>query len=302
MQVLVIGPAFLDVVAAPVERLPEPGEELGASDIALAPGGFAIAAVALRRLGIAALLAAPLGEDAPGAYLRLALRADGVPIEGPLAPRTPTTIALNRTGDRAFLTAGFPADDLLQEAGLSALARHPQARTVHLSCRGPFAEDVARRAKAEGREVFMDCGTDPAWLRSDGLRSILRLADCYLPNAREASLVTGEESPEAAARALLQLVPRAIVKLGERGVLAAGPDGLAHHPAAPRAVIDATGAGDVFDAGYLAGRIYGFTEADAIRLGQYAAGCAIGGLGGASAAPGLSQAAQALWDLPWPKG
>ncbi|MDA8344398.1 MAG: carbohydrate kinase family protein [Thermaerobacter sp.] len=301
MQVLLIGPAFLDVIAAPVSRLPQPGEELPLSEIALAPGGFAIAAVALRRLGITAGLAAPIGDDGPGKYLRLALSMEGVPLEGAGAGRTPTTIALNTGGDRAFLTAGFPQDPALREVGLAALRRHPECRMVHLSCRGPFAEDVARAAKAEGRYVSVDCGTDPPWLRSEGMRRVLQLADLYLPNAREAAYVTGEEDPRSALGALLGLVPQAIVKLGAQGVLLGNTHGISHHPTTPREALDATGAGDVFDAGYIAGGLNGFDDAAAIRLGQYAAGCAIAGLGGASTAPYLAQARSALGDLPWPR-
>lgn len=300
MQLLVIGPAFLDVVAAPVERLPQPGEELRLSAVALAPGGFAIAAVALRRLGIFAPLAAPIAEDAPGRYLRQLLDAEDVPCTG-VAERTPCTIALNRDGDRAFLTAGFPDDADLRRAGMKALSRYPDCRYVHLSCRGPWAEEVARTAKSEGRFVSADCGTDSGWLQGEGLQRILCHADLYLPNAREAALATGASDPRDAAAALLTMVPRAIVKLGAQGVLAAGPSGVSHYPTEERAVTDATGAGDVFDAGYLAGLLYGFHESAAIRLGQYAAGVAIGALGGSTAAPDLAQAKAANPDLPWPR-
>ncbi len=300
MDVLLIGPAFLDVVAAPVQRLPQPGEELHAAAIELAPGGFAIAAAALSRLGIRAALAAPVGDDGPGRYLLSLLQAEGVELIRGKAQRTPATIALNRAGDRAFLTAGFPADDALREVGLAALREYPACETVHLSCRGPFAEAVALEARAQGRFVSMDCGTDPQWLQSEALRRTLQFADIYLPNAREASLVTGAPDPRAAASALLRLVPSAIVKLGADGVLRADPGGVRHHPTAAKEAIDTTGAGDVFDAGYLAGRVYGFGEPASIRLGQYAAGLSIGALGGTAAAPTPAQARRDLPDLAWP--
>ncbi len=299
MQVLVIGPAFLDVVAAPVGRLPGPGEELRTDAVALAPGGFAIAATALCRLGVEAALASPIGDDSAGRFLALSLEAEGVPLVRSGSKRTPVTIALNLRGDRGFLTAGFPTDEELLLAGRSALESHPDCEAVHLSCRGPFAEDLARMARAEGRFVSMDCGTDPAWLRSASLRRVLSLADLYLPSAREAVLVTGRDGVRDAAAALLDVVPRALVKLGPEGVLSVGPNGVEIHPTTPREAIDATGAGDVFDAGYLAGRVHGLGEAGAIRLGQYAAGCAVGALGGASAAPTLAAARTALPDLCW---
>lgn len=298
-QVVVVGPAYLDVVAAPMGDWPELGREFLTGGIELAAGGFAIAALALRRLGVEVLLGTAVGGDGPGRYLTHLLQAEGVAQIGPAPARTPVTIALNHLGDRAFVTAGPPADDQLAAGGLAALRAAPSARWLHLSGRGPWAAEVAAQARSSGLYVSLDCGTDPAWLASKDFRALLGQVDAYLPNAREATCVTGEDDPERAAAALCEFVPRAIVKLGPGGVLAAGADGLRHHPTQALQAVDATGAGDVFDAGYIAGSLWGFDEAAAVRLGQFAAGAAIGALGGATAAPTRWACVEGLPDLPW---
>ncbi len=300
-RVLVVGPAYLDVVAAPLPRWPELGEEVFTEGVELTAGGFAIAAVALRRLGLGVGLGTALGPDGPGAYLASLLAAEGVERVGPSIARTPVTLALNRQGDRAFVTAGPPHGESLCEAGSEALARWPDASWLHLSGRGSWATDVARQAHARGLFVSLDCGTDLDWLPSAAFRKVLAQVDLYLPNVREAACVTGQDDPLRAAVALGDLVPRVIVKLGADGVLSCEGHVTRHHPTKPRKVIDATGAGDVFDAGYIAGTLYGFSEDQAVELGQFAAGEALGALGGATAAPGRVACEAALGDLPWPR-
>ncbi len=300
-RAVVVGPAYLDVVAAPLGRWPQLGEEVFTEEVELTAGGFAIAAIALRRLGIDVGLATAIGSDGPGTYLEQLLSAEGVERVGPNVGRTPVTVALNHESDRAFVTAGPPEPGSMSQAGFDALRRWPEARWLHLSGRGSWAADVARRARGQGLFVSLDCGTDPAWLGSLAFREVLSQVDLYLPNAREATCVTGREDPEEAAAALADLVPEVIVKRGAAGVIACRSRAADHYLTRPREVIDATGAGDVFDAGYIAGRLYGFPAHQAIELGQFAAGESLGALGGATAAPRRAACEAALAHLPWPR-
>lgn len=300
-RVLVVGPAYLDVIAAPLPRWPALGEEVFTERVELCAGGFAISAVALRRLGIPVGLGTAIGEDGPGLFLTSLLTAEGVERVGPALRRTPVTVALNRDGDRAFVTAGPPDGQTLSQAGMAALATWPEACWLHLSGRGPWAAEVARQAHRQGLFVSLDCGTDPAWLASAEFREVLRESDIYLPNAREAACVTGAGEPREAAAALGLLVAQAIVKLGGDGVLRVRGGEVRHQPTRRRDVTDATGAGDVFDAGYIAGRLLGFKEDAATALGQFAAGEALSDLGGATAAPSRAVCEAALRDLPWPR-
>ena len=299
-QALVVGPSYLDVVAAPLKSWPRLGTEVITERVEIAAGGFAIAAIALRRLGIAVTLGTVLGDDRPGAYLASQIAAEGIERVGPNADSTAVTLALNGEGDRAFVTAGPPQGDVLARAGAAAFAARPGARWLHLSGRGFWAAAVAREARRRGMFISLDCGTDAAWLASEAFKDILGLVDIYLPNALEATLVTGTEDLRAAARVLGELVPAAIVKLGAGGVLQVRGQDVRHEPALPQTPVDTTGAGDVFDAGYIAGRLYGFSEDEATALGQFAAGQALRALGGATAAPGLAECRAALPDLPWP--
>jgi sugar/nucleoside kinase (ribokinase family) len=83
------------------------------------------------------------------------------------------------------------------------------------------------------------------------------LVDCLLPNGEEAQRIAGRESLEAAAADLASRVPTVAIKLGAAGGMArSGPD--AAECAAPATeVVDTTGAGDSFDAGFIAARLRG---------------------------------------------
>ena len=70
-------------------------------------------------------------------------------------------------------------------------------------------------------------------------------------NAREAELLTGLRDPEAAAVALAERAPVAIVTLGPEGALAAGVEGTARVPGVAVEAVDTTGAGDLFAAAYV---------------------------------------------------
>lgn len=301
-QVLAIGPVFLDVVSAVLDRLPEPGEEMRIPAIDFAPGGYAIAATALARLGLCTALGSPIGADPAGALLRALLEPEGALLPEPSAIGTPVTLALNHGGDRGFLTARWPRDEDLLVAAHQVLDRFPQAPMVHLSGSGAWSLEAARRVRREGRFLSIDTGTNLAWLRSSTFSDVLSHADAYLPNQREAMAVSGANSVEEAAADLGRRVPLLVIKLGREGALTVCGGEVRHHPVEPREVRDATGAGDVFDAGFITGLHYAFGLSQAVELGQFAAGRAIGRLGGATGAPTLAEAMASLPHLPWPRG
>jgi sugar/nucleoside kinase (ribokinase family) len=124
--------------------------------------------------------------------------------------------------------------------------------------RGEAARELLSGARAAGATTFFDSAWDPAgWPRAtrEELRGVLEQVDVFLPNEAEArALAGGSESIEEAARFLQSISGGwVVVKLGERGCFAAGPDG--HElgvPAPTVEVADSTGAGDAFNAGLIA--------------------------------------------------
>jgi sugar/nucleoside kinase (ribokinase family) len=298
-RLIVIGDCNPDLVLSGNVR-PRFGQaETVVGDAELTVGGSAaITACAAVRLGLDCTLIAAIGDDALGRTQAEALSAAGVDLSGlSVDPEhaTGVTVVLAETADRAILTAPGAIARLNRAAvdeAVLATADH-----VHVSAwflledLRPALPSLLRTARAAGATVSLDTNFDPAgrWL-SDELELALGEVDLLLPNLAEARALSGEADPLAAARALARRVPAVAVKLGADGaVVVAGNDTAAAAPPAVE-VIDTTGAGDNFNAGFIVGRLGGRSLADSLRLAIACGALSTGALGGASAQPNLERA------------
>src|SRR4051794_29800943 len=121
-DVVVAVPAFMDMTFVGLEGLPGLGEERFAGDLVRSPGGGAITAIGLARLGLHTVLASPLGDDAAGDLMVPLLEAEGIQLVGRRSPRTPVTVVLPVGVDRAMVT--FDPGVRARAADIAALAPH----------------------------------------------------------------------------------------------------------------------------------------------------------------------------------
>ena len=117
------------------------------------------------------------------------------------------------------------------------------------------------RVRASGATISMDCQHRPITLDTPGVRETLQRLTIFMPNAHEAKQLTGGASLEAAAEALRALVSLLVIKDGANGAFAWQGDQAWHSPALAVTPVDTTGAGDVFNAGFLTA----FNEGKSIR-------------------------------------
>ena len=115
----------------------------------------------------------------------------------------------------------------------------------------PDVGELFRRLKAAGLTISLDTNDDPQDLWGGGLKDLLKYVDVLLPNAREATRITGTHDPELAIRQLAEMVPLVVVKLGHEGALAQRGKERFTSPSRKVTAVDAVGAGDSFDAGFL---------------------------------------------------
>jgi len=142
----------------------------------------------------------------------------------------------------------------------------------------PNLNDLARET---GATLSVDPSWDDVLLFDADARRLLRSADLLLPNEDEARALTdGAEGEEAAARLAAQ-GPLVALKRGSRGVVLIGSEGRLSEPSPAARVIDATGAGDAFNAGFIAGRLRGLSLREAARLGVRCGAQAVEIAGGA---------------------
>lgn len=301
-RVLVVGPTYADLVFGGLDRLPAWGEEAFARSFRMTAGGSAITAIALARLGHRVALVADLGDDALGAAVRRVLEEEGVDAafaSGPAGASTPVTAVLTGAHDRAFATyleegaSGTRAARALTEALRATEAEHVHVSGFPAVLADP---DLVATAHAAGARVSFDPGWDERALTDPRVRAAARDVDVLLPNRMEAArlvgTVHGAAEHEAPAEVLLDRLgvarPRGVtvVKDGAAGAWGRGPDGATRHATAPSVrAIDPTGAGDVFDAGFLDAWWAGHPLAACLARGTWCGARATTAYGGATAAP-----------------
>ena len=108
------------VILDGLEALPVHGELAHAARSEIAPGGACNVAIACSRLGLRSALVAPVCQDDLGSMLTARLAGAGVDWIGPPGVRTPVSVALASTGERAFVQSGDPRPLLAADVGLLA--------------------------------------------------------------------------------------------------------------------------------------------------------------------------------------
>jgi ribokinase len=295
-DVLVIGDANPDLVLTG-DVVPAFGQAeslVDSADLVLG-GSAAIMACGLARLGVRTALAATVGDDPYGAFVRDVLAERGVDTHWVRTDRevaTGISVVLSG-GDRAILT--FPGaiaatgPEVVPE-DLVTSVRHLHSASFFLMPRlAPHLTEVFARARRAGATTSVDTNWDPAemWADVDGL---LDHTDVLLPNAAELTGLTGRDDPDEAAAVVLGRGCQVALKAGaDGGVLWQGP-GLVTRVAAPAVTaIDTTGAGDSFDAGFVSGLIEGLTREDCLVRAVACGSLATQAVGGTAGQPSLDE-------------
>jgi sugar/nucleoside kinase (ribokinase family) len=301
-DLLVVGDCNPDVLVLGADVTPAFGQQEKLVDgIWLVIGGSAaITAVAAARLGLSVALVAAVGADAAGTFMLEQLAGEGVDVSAvAIRAGVPTgmTVALSRGGDRAILTAlGAIASLTAADVPLALLAR---SRHVHVSSYflladtlGPGLAGILSAARQAGAVTSLDTNWDPSGSWGDRrLAAAIEQADVLLPNEAEALALSGAASLDAAAGTLAADGRRLVVKLGERGALCAQGQLRQRVSLPPVTPVDATGAGDCFNAGLIAGLLGGLALAEAAALGCAAGALSTGAPGGTASTPGMADAA-----------
>jgi len=281
-DVLLTGLLFFDLVLTGLGKPPTPGEEIWTSGMGTSPGGIANLAVAASRFGLRTSLATVFGDDCravladqEGVDLSLSRTADDW--------HTPVTVSLAYDGDRALITHGQPPP-YSQDA---LLGDPPEARTALVHIEAEPHRWLAKAA-ANGTQIYADVGWDPTQQWSSDLLDQLALCHAFLPNETEAMAYTRTDTAVAALGTLSELVPVAVVTRGGDGALAVDQTTgeYAEVPALPVDVVDSTGAGDVFGAGFVTASLGGWPLEERLKFAVLAASLSVRQHSGALAAPG----------------
>jgi sugar/nucleoside kinase (ribokinase family) len=263
---LVAGDANVDLlVEGPLDL--EPGTEKQASDVNLVLGGSsAITAFNLSRLGSRVTFAGVIGQDEFGRLVEEKLSSGGVDLTGLrriAGSKTGLTIWHTASGKRAGVTypgtiAMLKSTDIT--SSLLEIARHLHLGAYFLQTQlHSSAPELFAHAHRLGLTTSLDCNYDPETRWDSNLLRVLPHLDFFFPNEDEALRVSGQSSTVEAARFLAAIGNTVVVKCGAKGALVARGNELYSVPAAPACVVETTGAGDSFNAGFLSEFLRGST-------------------------------------------
>jgi sugar/nucleoside kinase (ribokinase family) len=258
-DVTIAGELNLDLILYGLPETLPPERELLAENMMLTLGSSsAIVAHNLAALGSRVGFVSCIGDDPLGRIALERLSAGGVHVEKVVRTSTAQTglsVILQREKWRTILTYPGTIFDLKLEhinVDYISASRHFHLSSFYLQ-RGlrPQTANLFRQLKQRGLTISLDPNDDPddAW-KSD-IEEALHYVDIFFPNAREAKKIAGTASVEDAVSKLASLVPVVVVKLGEEGAMARRGGETFVSPANLVETVDAVGAGDSFDAGFL---------------------------------------------------
>ncbi len=276
-DVTIAGEINLDLILYGLPDELPPERELLADRMMLTLGGSsAILAHNLCALGSHVGFQSRIGDDNLGQSALLALEQSGVDtsqvrrVAGSV--KTGLTVVLQRQAWRNMVTySGTIAELTWSDLNFEYLA---DSRHFHLSSyylqRGlrPRVPELFRKMKEAGLTVSLDTNDDPDDGWEGGLQDALRYVDVFLPNEREAQKAAGVSNLEAAVKKLANLMPLVVVKLGREGAIAQRGSERFESPALKIDFVDAVGAGDSFDAGFLHQYVRGADLPACLRAGN----------------------------------
>ena len=287
MKAIALGVHVLDVLVRPVERIPEgQGGDLVEEIKITAAGSAGGSALTMAKLGFDVQSAGAVGTDATGDMLIRLLNDAGIDTsllvrrEG--VPTSATVLPIRTNGDRPALhVIGANGEYGAADAPLRSIAA---ADFLHFGgpefMGGEAAATVLEHARSNGTVTSADvlAPGEPGLL--EWIAPALPHVDYFFPNDDQVLAFTGADDLEAGCRMLVERGAGCVAATrGADGVLIVDAEGSESVPAFQVDVVDTTGCGDAFSAGFIVGLALGRSELDAARLGSAAAALVAGGLG-----------------------
>jgi sugar/nucleoside kinase (ribokinase family) len=289
MRAIALGVHVLDVLVRPVTEIPAGQGGALVDQIRISPAGSAGGtAVTLAKLGAVTRSAGAVGDDALGDTLIELLRRAGVDtsllVRRGVVQTSASVLPIRPDGSRPALhVIGANATYTSADAPWEAIA---ESTHLHLGAPefmgGAEAAKILAFAREHGVVTSADIlapGAQAAAIR-DWIAPIFEHLDYLLPNDEQALALGGEPELTAACRALVELgVGCVVATAGAEGAVIVDRGGVERVPAFVVELVDTTGCGDAFSAGFLRGRSLGRDPRASAVLGCAAAALVAQGLG-----------------------
>jgi sugar/nucleoside kinase (ribokinase family) len=293
-DVLVVGDANIDLVVEECPGLPVPGQEIRVKNmITNVGGGAALCAMGLSKLGLRTSFYGVLGSDLYGNFIRNQFRELNIEtsyLKTSKNNNTGISISIFGESDRAFIT--YDGSNLEFDISSVDLEVVNQARHIHITgYKGLKNHDkyvsFIKNVKKKGVTISTDVGWDETGEWYNGIFELISDVDVFFTNEVEALNYTKSKSIEDALIILGKHCNNVVVKMGEKGSAAKLQDEILYEPAHKVKVVDTTGAGDSFNAGYLYGFLKNETLKNCLRYGNGCGALSVTKSGGNTGFPNL---------------
>ncbi|MBI4026795.1 MAG: sugar kinase [Verrucomicrobia bacterium] len=296
-----LGIIVMDALSGPLSSYPVPRvcTQVTTDSIRFQPGGGAAnSAAALAQMGIPVSLFSKIGADLIGSLVCGELERCGVNVSGVIkspADTTPFTfVGLHADGDRTFVhTPGANKTlclaDFNEDRLLDADCLFCQDYWGAPGMEGLPVANLLEKARRRGMVTLLDeCwGFGPD---RDSLEAVLPFVDYFLPSVDDMGAIFPGLQPFAIISRLHQLgAAHVVLKMGRDGCLVSTGSSPVSVPSHAVKIVDTTGAGDCFDAGFIAGILHGLSDQESALIGSHAAAACIAHVGGASGIPKFHQ-------------
>ena len=278
IKILCVGLMVCDLLIKPVTRETLSADSAKAEAIRMLVGGDAFnVASNLSALGTETTLYSAVGEDAFGAFALDYAEKLGVStqwIKTTDGPTSVTAVLIHPDGERSFVVQRGASHELKERQISDDLLRQYDLLYIGSACGIPGLDGegltkLLHRAKVLDCKTAMDITGNPTRRSAAQLLPALPNLDFFLPSAYEAMDLSGRDSPGKAADYFHEKgVPVVAVKMGGQGALLSAGGKQEVFPAYEGPVVDTTGAGDAFVAGFLAALSRGESLPGCVQIGN----------------------------------
>lgn len=280
-DVLCTGLTCCDLIFPKLEAFPALGKEVASENFLIKPGGASNTPVALTKLGVKTIFSTIIGADELGRIIYEALRKSGLDMSAVVYTdkfRTTVSAVLSTGKDRGFAT-------YFAENGWKIIMEQverfaPQCSHIHTYIRDCLEIPMVEIAKKYNKTISIDAAWDES-ITLDKIKHIIQNCDLFFANEIEACSIAGTGNAEEALEVIGQYIPLAVVKLGAEGSIVKQGSKVVKVPAVRGIeVVDTTGAGDIYSAGFIYGYIKGWDIEKTARFASASGGLAVTFYGG----------------------
>ena len=301
-EIICIGMGTVDLLAKGVPQVELDGQTHQVESVGMKIGGDATnESITLHRLGHEVMLATAVGDDDSGSFYIAKCAEAGISTEGIIIdqeyPTATSVVLVGSDGERSFLAVPQNASSMMRfrlpgKMKLTEDLKAISIASLFYSHRQSDADlkELLIAAKKAGAIVFADMVMDLKELSLEDLRETLPHIDYLVPSYDEAVYYTGKNDPREIAETLHQYgVKNVVIKMGADGVYAHTENEECRVGTVAEKVVDTTGAGDNFMAGFICAIIRGMKLKEALQFGSATSAIAIGELGATGAVKSFDQ-------------